>query len=49
MRTLFFNLHVIFRLVSYVEVFCSLLYFFGSFFLGVAFVLVSQLIAIVFA
>ena len=39
MRTLFLNLHVMFRLVSDVEVFCSLLYSFGSFFL--AFVLVS--------
>ena len=38
-RTLFLNLHVMFRLVSVVEVFCSLLYSFGSFFL--AFVLVS--------
>ena len=45
-RTLFLNLHVMFRLVSYVEVFCSLFYSFGSFFL--AFVLVSQLVAIVF-
>ena len=43
----FFNLHVIFHLVSYVEVFCSLLYSFGSF-LGVPFVLISQLAAIVF-
>ena len=32
MRTLFLNLHVMFRLVSVVEVFCSLLYSFGSFF-----------------
>ena len=32
-RTLFLNLHVMFRLVSYVEVFFSLLYSFGSFFL----------------
>ena len=31
-RTLFLNLHVIFHLVCYVEVFCSLLYSFGSFF-----------------
>ena len=38
MRTLFLNLHVMFRLVSDVEVFCSLLYSFGSF---LAFVLVS--------
>ena len=32
-RTLFLNLHVMFHLVSDVEVFCSLLYSFGSFFL----------------
>ena len=32
-RTLFLNLHVMFCLVSDVEVFCSLLYSFGSFFL----------------
>ena len=32
-RTLILNSHVMLRLVSYVEVFCSLLYSFGSFLL----------------
>ena len=34
-RTLFLNLHVMFRLVSVVEVFCSLLYSFDVFSAGI--------------
>ena len=45
----FLNLYGICHLISYVEVFCSFFVLFWYFFLGAAFVLVSQLVGIVFA